>query len=162
MSRPVEPATPEQLAERIRQALGLYPADLVIKNARILDIVGGQLSTGDTAINGGHIVGVYESYAGRREIDGRGLVAVPGFIDAHVHIESSLVTPDEFDRNVLLRGTTAVSAIRMRSATFWVLPASSSSSTALSALPWTCGCSSRAVCRPPTSRRPARAWTPSS
>ena len=106
MSRPLKPPTPEQLAERIRQALGHCPADLVIKNVRILDVVGGQLSTGDIAINGGYIVGVYDSYAGRREIDGRGLVAVPGFIDAHVHIESSLVTPAEFDRNVLLRGTT--------------------------------------------------------
>jgi adenine deaminase len=106
MSRPVKPATAEQLAERIRQALGLHPADLVIKNARFLDIIGGQLSTGDIAIHGEHVVGVCESYAGRREIDGRGLVAVPGFIDAHVHIESSLVTPAEFDRNVLLRGTT--------------------------------------------------------
>jgi adenine deaminase len=106
MSRPLKKPSPEQLAERIRQALGQCPADLVIKNVRILDVVGGQLSTGDIAINGGYIVGVYESYTGRREIDGRGVVAVPGFIDAHVHIESSLVTPAEFDRNVLLRGTT--------------------------------------------------------
>jgi adenine deaminase len=106
VSRPLKPPTPEQLAERIRQALGHGPADLVIKNVRIFDVVCGQLSTGDIAIHGGYIVGVYETYAGRREIDGRRLVAVPGFIDAHVHIESSLVTPAEFDRNVLLRGTT--------------------------------------------------------
>jgi adenine deaminase len=106
MSRALTPPTPAQLSARIRQALGQSPSDLVVKNVRILDLVRGELIAGDIAIAGDRIVGVRESYRGRREIDGRDLVAVPGFVDAHVHIESSVVTPAEFDRAVLVRGTT--------------------------------------------------------
>ena len=65
-----------------------------------------QLEAGDIAICGDWIVGTYDDYRGAREIDGRGLIATPGFIDTHVHVESSLVTPGEFDRQVLPRGTT--------------------------------------------------------
>ena len=66
----------------------------------------GELDQGDIAICGDWIVGTYDEYRGAREIDGRGVIAVPGFIDTHVHIESSLVTPFEFERAVLPRGTT--------------------------------------------------------
>jgi adenine deaminase len=90
----------------IDQALAREPADLVIKNTRFLNLVTGETVAGDIAICGSRIVGTYESYSGKREIDGSGLTAVPGFIDTHVHCESTLVTPAQFDRCVLPRGTT--------------------------------------------------------
>ncbi|MCB9948219.1 MAG: adenine deaminase [Rhodospirillaceae bacterium] len=102
--------TAADLTRRIDVAMGRRPADLVIRNARILDLATGALDPGDIAIADGIIVGVYERYEGRREIDGSGLTAVPGFVDAHVHIESSLVSPGEFDRTVLARGTTTAIA----------------------------------------------------
>jgi adenine deaminase len=96
----------EVLERRIDQALGRVPADLVIKNARTLDLVTGELRGGDIAICGERIVGTLDSYSGVQEIDAKGRVAVPGFIDSHVHCESTLVVPGEFDRCVLPRGTT--------------------------------------------------------
>jgi adenine deaminase len=90
----------------IDQGLGRTRADLVIKNARWLNVVTAEIATGDIAICGDRIVGTYDAYSGAREIDARGLIAVPGFIDTHVHCESTLVTPAEFDRCVLPRGTT--------------------------------------------------------
>jgi len=90
----------------IDQALGRVEADLVIKNTKFLNLVTGEIAAGDIAICGDRIVGTYESYKGKREIDGRGLIAVPGFIDTHVHCESTLLSPAEFDRCVLPHGTT--------------------------------------------------------
>ena len=90
----------------IDQALGRIAADLVIRNTRFLDVISGELVQGDIAICGDRIVGTCEDYTGEQEIDGTDLVVVPGFIDTHVHCESSLVTPLEFDRCVLPRGTT--------------------------------------------------------
>jgi adenine deaminase len=98
--------SPETLERRIDQGAGRTPADLVIKNVGLLDLVSGGSTTTDIAICGDTIVGTHAEYRGAREIDGRGLVAVPGFIDAHLHIESSLVTPAEFDRMVLPHGVT--------------------------------------------------------
>jgi adenine deaminase len=94
------------LEQRIDQALGRIPADLVVRNARVLDLVTGALHSGDIAICGNTIVGIREEYRGTEEIDAHGRIAVPGFIDSHVHCESTLVTPGEFDRCVLPRGTT--------------------------------------------------------
>lgn len=94
------------LEARIDQALGRTPADLVIRHARILDLATGALMPGDIAICGDTIVGTCETYSGTQEINADGRVAVPGFIDTHVHCESTLVTPGEFDRCVLPRGTT--------------------------------------------------------
>jgi adenine deaminase len=94
------------LARAIAQGKGAEPADLVIKNVGLLDIVAGGMTTTDIAICGDRIVGTYETYSGKREIDGKGLFAVPGFIDAHLHVESSLVTPQEYDRCVLPHGVT--------------------------------------------------------
>ena len=98
------------LSARIDQALGEAPADLVICNARVLDLTGGtppgQTAAGDVAICGDRIVGIADSYRGVREIDAAGRFVVPGFIDSHLHCESTLVTPLEFDRCVLPRGTT--------------------------------------------------------
>ncbi len=100
------PLTKDALKRRIDQALGRRPADLVIRNARVLDLVTGELRDGDVAVAGDMIVGVYDDYEGRVTIDGRGAVVTPGFIDSHVHVESTCVTPAEFDRCVLPRGTT--------------------------------------------------------
>ncbi len=96
----------QRLERRIDQALGTAPADLVIKNARILNLATGEATQGDIAVCGDTIVGTYDSYSGAQEIDARGRIAVPGFIDSHVHCESTLVLPGEFDRCVLPRGTT--------------------------------------------------------
>jgi adenine deaminase len=96
----------DALKRRIDQALGRRPADLVIKGARILDVATGELLSGDVAMAGGVVVGICDEYEGTRTIDGRGAVVVPGFIDTHVHVESTCVTPDEFERCALPRGTT--------------------------------------------------------
>jgi len=94
------------LAHRIDQSLGAEPADLVIKNVKLLNVATGETALTDIAIAGDTIVGTYGVYNGKVEIDGRGLSAVPGFIDTHVHVESALVTPYEFERMVLQHGTT--------------------------------------------------------
>ena len=96
----------DRLKTRIDQALGRRPADTVIRGARILDLATGELLAGDVAIGGGLIVGICESYDAAQIIDGRGAVVVPGFVDTHVHVESTCVTPAEFDRCALPRGTT--------------------------------------------------------
>ena len=94
------------LADRIDQGRGLVPADLVLKGGRVFDLITGELVETDVAICGDTIVGVFGSYRGKREIDVSGRVLVPGFIDTHLHVESSLVTPHEFDRCVTPRGVT--------------------------------------------------------
>ncbi len=96
----------EVLERQIDQALGRLPADLVVRNARILNLVTGELQSGDIAVCGSLIVGTLDSYRGVEEIDAQGRFAVPGFIDSHVHCESTLVTPLEFDRCVLPHGVT--------------------------------------------------------
>ncbi|WP_366656918.1 adenine deaminase [Fodinicurvata sp. EGI_FJ10296] len=96
----------ESLKRVVRVARGYEPADLVIRNTRFLDVISGDLVEGDIAVVEDRIVGTCDQYKGRRELDGRDLIAVPGFIDTHVHCESSLVTPMEFDRCILQRGTT--------------------------------------------------------
>jgi adenine deaminase len=97
------------LADRIDQGRGLTPADLVLKGGRVFDLITGDLVETDVAICGDTIVGVFGTYQGKREIDVSGQILVPGFIDTHLHIESSLVTPFEFDRCVTPRGiTTAI------------------------------------------------------
>lgn len=94
------------LGRKINQALGAEKADLVIKNINILDVVTGQITTSDIAITDQTIVGINASYEGKEKIDGSDLYAAPGFIDSHLHIESSMVTPMEFERCVLPKGTT--------------------------------------------------------
>lgn len=95
-----------EIARRIEQGRGLELADLVIKGARVLDVVTATLFDSDVAICGDTIVGTFGTYEGLETIDGRGLVVVPGFIDAHLHIESSLLSPPEFERCVLPHGVT--------------------------------------------------------
>jgi adenine deaminase len=103
---PTKPVSAADLARMIAQGRGTAQADLVVKGGRILDLVTGDLTVGDIAVCGDRIVGTGGAYRGAREIDARGKVVVPGFIDTHLHIESSLVTPGEFDRCVLPHGVT--------------------------------------------------------
>ena len=99
-------ATAATLARRIAQGRGDEPADLVIRGARLFDLVTGELTETDIALCGDTIVGTHGRYEGKAEFDAAGLVAVPGFIDTHLHVESSLVTPLEFERCVLPHGVT--------------------------------------------------------
>lgn len=94
------------LETRIAAARGEIPADLVLRGAEVLCMVTGARIAGDVAIMGDVIVGIGADYDGRQVIDLPGHVLVPGFIDTHLHIESSLVTPFEFDRCVAPRGVT--------------------------------------------------------
>lgn len=96
------------LARRIDQGTGREPADTVLKGGHFFDLVTGELVASDIAICGGTIIGTVETYEGREVIDITGKIVVPGFIDTHLHIESSLVTPHEFDRCVLPYGVTTV------------------------------------------------------
>lgn len=90
----------------IAQGRGSTPADVVLKGGSFFDLVTGEIRRSDIAISADRIVGTQADYAGDREIDITGKVVVPGFIDTHLHIESSLVTPHEFDRCVLPYGVT--------------------------------------------------------
>jgi adenine deaminase len=92
----------------IQAGAGQTQADLVVKNVRLLDVVTGKLTHTDIAIVGDRIVGTCGYYNGRILIEGDNRVVVPGFIDTHLHIESSLVTPFEFERCVLPHGVTTV------------------------------------------------------
>ena len=94
------------LSTLIAQGRGQISADLVLRGGRTLDLITGALLEGDIAICGDTIVGTCATYEGRKIIDVTGLILVPGFIDTHLHIESSLVTPAEFDRCVAPRGVT--------------------------------------------------------
>jgi adenine deaminase len=96
----------DTLRRRLRAAQGHDPCDLVVKNVRWLDVFACEFVEGDVAIADGVVVGLAPGLRGAREIDGRGAHVVPGFIDAHVHLESSLLVPESFQRAVLSRGTT--------------------------------------------------------
>lgn len=100
----------EKLHEKqhiVNVAAGREPADLVLKNAKYINVFSNDLLTGDIAIARGRIVGI-GSYQGKREVDVTGKIICPGFIDGHIHLESSLVSPTEFVRAVLPHGTTTV------------------------------------------------------
>ncbi|MET4102879.1 adenine deaminase [Roseovarius sp. MBR-78] len=94
------------LEDRIAQGRGDMPADTVLRGGEVFDLITGAMIAGDVAICGDTIVGIGAAYEGREVIDVSGLILVPGFIDTHLHIESSLVTPLEFDRCVAPRGVT--------------------------------------------------------
>ncbi len=95
-----------ELEDRIAQGRGDMPADLVLRGGQVFDLITGAMIAGDVAICGDTIVGIGAAYEGQRVIDVAGLTLVPGFIDTHLHIESSLVTPFEFDRCVTPHGVT--------------------------------------------------------
>ena len=96
------------LSKAIDTARGLKPADHIIRNVHILDVFSGEFLTSDLVISDGRIVAIGQDYQAKTEEDGSGHYAVPGFIDAHVHIESSLMTPARFQEAVLPAGTTTV------------------------------------------------------
>jgi len=91
-------------------ALGKEPADVLIKNARIVNIFTGQIEKGNIALYRKRIAGVGDYTEGKEVIDLDGAFVVSGFIDAHLHIESSMVSPREFAHAVLPKGTTTVVA----------------------------------------------------
>lgn len=92
----------------IRVARGLEKADLVIKNARYLNVFSNEWNDGDIAVSGGLIAGIGGSYDGERVIDAHGRYVTPGLIDAHIHLESAIVSPREFARIATRHGTTTV------------------------------------------------------
>lgn len=91
----------------IAAAAGREPADLVLKNATYVNVFSNELCTGDIAVAEGLIAGIGE-YNGKQEINMTGKIVLPGFLDAHIHLESSLVSPREFVKAVLPHGTTTV------------------------------------------------------
>ncbi len=95
-----------ELTKRIAQGRGDASADLVLRGAQVFDVITGAMLDGDVAICGDTIVGTCADYDGKQIVDVTGLTLVPGFIDTHLHIESSLVTPFEFDRLVTPLGVT--------------------------------------------------------
>jgi adenine deaminase len=99
-------AITDALRRRLRAAQGQEPCDVVIRNVRALDVFTCEFVASDIAIKDGVVVGLLPGLKGAREIDGRGAHVVPGFIDAHVHLESSLLVPESFQRAVLPKGTT--------------------------------------------------------
>jgi adenine deaminase len=94
------------IARAVDQAMGRTAPDLVIADVRLYDLVTGDLVATDIAVGDGRIVATHGRFEGVETLDGAGRIAVPGFIDTHLHIESSLVTPREFDRMVLPHGVT--------------------------------------------------------
>ena len=96
------------LAERIAAARGDIPAHLVLKNAQLVNVLSGEIHPTDIVVHHGYIVALGSGYKGEKEINLKGRYVAPGFIDAHVHIESSLCTPPEFARTVLAHGVTTV------------------------------------------------------
>ena len=99
-----------QLNKLIKVARGDSPVDLLLKNVKLVNVVSGEIYTTDIAIAGQFIVGIGPGYSGHNELDLTGLYAAPGFIDGHVHIESSMVTISQFARAVVPLGTTSVIA----------------------------------------------------
>ena len=97
----------DEFRRNLRCARGLEPADLVLKNAAVLNVFTEEFLPGDVAVCGNTIVGVGQ-YCGLREIDCTGRYLVPGFIDAHVHLESSMAAPGEFSKVLTRAGTTTV------------------------------------------------------
>jgi len=99
----------EQIKNRIDLAAGREIPELVLKNARIINVFSHEIVEGDLAIHDGKIVGIGQ-YEGTKEINLEGKFIAPGLIDGHVHIESSMVSPPQFARGVVPRGTTTIIA----------------------------------------------------
>jgi adenine deaminase len=97
------------LSRRLAVARGAEPADLVIRGGRVLSVFTREWLEGDLAIVDGYVAGLGR-YDGAEELDANGRFLVPGFIDAHMHLETTKLLPDEFARLVLPLGTTTVVA----------------------------------------------------
>lgn len=102
--------TIKSLQRRIRMARGEEPGDLLLKGGHLVNVVSGEIYPADVLIGDGIIVGVGSYDEALEIIDVRGRFLVPGFLDGHVHVESSMLAPAEFARAVVARGTTAVIA----------------------------------------------------
>ncbi|MBC1553833.1 adenine deaminase [Listeria booriae] len=98
----------KQLQERVAVSDLRAAADVVIKNGRIVNVFSGEVYDGDVAIKSGYIVGIGEFNEAAEMIDANGQFIVPGFIDAHVHVESAMVPPSEFARVLLPNGVTTI------------------------------------------------------
>ena len=96
------------IVDRLAAARGDVAADLVLRNGQLVNVISGEIYPTDIVIHDRHVVALGAGYRGEREVDLAGMVVAPGLIDAHVHIESSLVTPPEFARAVLPHGVTTV------------------------------------------------------
>ncbi|MGL4773896.1 MAG: adenine deaminase [Clostridium sp.] len=99
----------EDLKKLIDVASGRVEADLVIKNCKVVDVYSGTIIEGDIAVSDNLIAGI-GNYEGKNVIDAMGKYAAPGFIDSHIHIESSYVSPEELGRLVVPHGTTTIIA----------------------------------------------------
>ena len=99
----------EALAHLIDVAAGRVPADTVIQNCKVIDVYSGEIVEGDIALCDGKIAGIGR-YEGRETVDAQGLYAAPGFIDSHIHIESSYVSPEEISRLLVPHGGTTIIA----------------------------------------------------
>ena len=99
----------QRMKLRAELASGKRPVELVLKNCRIINVFNGKIIASDIAIDHGKIIGI-GSYEGETVIDLNGLYVAPGLIDAHMHMESTLVTPDQMARIIVPRGTTTVIA----------------------------------------------------
>lgn len=97
-----------ELSRFLAVARGDEPAELVLRNGRVINVYTAEMIAADIAMADGYIIGVGSEYSGHQEIDLGGRFVCPGLIDAHVHIESSMVTPYQFARAVVPRGTTTV------------------------------------------------------
>ena len=94
-----------------RQALGELPCDLLLKNARLVNVLTGTVEDGvDIAVAGSRVVGVGDGYRGKQEVDVAGRYVYPGLIDAHIHLESSKMTIPELGRLLNRHGTTTLFA----------------------------------------------------
>jgi len=96
------------LVDRLAVARGDVPADLALRNAMLVNVWSGEIYPTDILVHDGRIVALGSDYTAKQEIDLEGRFVCPGFIDAHVHIESSLCTPPEFARAVVPHGVTTV------------------------------------------------------
>ena len=96
------------IVDRLSAARGDRPADLVLRGGQLVNVISGEIYTTDIVIHDRHVVALGAGYKGKEEVDLAGKYVTPGLIDAHVHIESSLVTPPEFARAVLPHGVTTV------------------------------------------------------
>lgn len=95
------------IEENIKVSIGKVKADLVLKNASYINVITEEVIKGDIAINNGIIVGI-GNYEGNKEIDLSNKFIIPGLIDGHIHIESSMVEPSEFAKSLVIHGTTTI------------------------------------------------------
>ena len=144
------------LARRIAVARGDEPADLVVKGGRVLSVFTREWLETDVAVCDGYVAGLGD-YEGAETLDVGGAYVVPGFIDSHMHLESTKLLVDEFARLVLPMGTTAVVADPHEIANVLGTTASTGCSTCAPGCRWTSTSPPRpASPRRPSSRRAAR------